>query len=343
MDYSAKEDIIEGLFDKAKTLILPSENNNFRSRFLQSNLLLYCVVLVMLLKIFSITLVLNLPQNIFFADITKSVLENFINQARQTTGLAPLSANEKLDQVAQLKAENMIQNQYFSHTSPSGITPWYWFSKVGYKYKYAGENLAIGFFDSREVYEAWLNSPSHKANILNPNYKEVGTAVMTGFGPNNTIVVVQEFGSQLQEVVVPQPKNQPVAKNNTPEPTFEVRASPTVVSEPEQTPTNSSNNSPQVAGAQGAIEAPKGIFSNDLSSRIISSVLYNSDSILQKITYGLIFVVIGALLMLIFVNLNGEIKKELIYRSAVVILLLIASTIINKDAIISLIPHQIII
>ena len=124
---------------------MPSESNNYKSRFLQSNILLYCVVLLLALKIVTILVSINFPQNIFFADITKSALENFVNQTRQSAGLQPLSENEKLDQAAQLKAENMVQDQYFNHTSPSGVTPWFWFLQAGYNYKYAGENLAIGF------------------------------------------------------------------------------------------------------------------------------------------------------------------------------------------------------
>lgn len=150
MDYSLREDIIERIFEKIKHLILPSENNNYKSRFLQSNALLYCVVLLLTLKIVAISISINFPQNIFFADITKSTLENFVNQTRQSLRLQPLSENKKLEQAAQLKAENMIQNQYFSHTSPSGVTPWFWFLKAGYSYRYAGENLAIGFYDSKK-------------------------------------------------------------------------------------------------------------------------------------------------------------------------------------------------
>ncbi|MCX6723023.1 MAG: CAP domain-containing protein [Candidatus Staskawiczbacteria bacterium] len=144
MDYSVQEDIIERIFEKIKRLILPSEDNNYKSRFLQSNLLLYCVVLLLTLKIVVTLISINLPQNIFFADITKLVLQNSVNQTRQSSGLKPLIENQKLNQAAQLKAQNMVANNYFAHTSPTGVSPWFWFLKVGYNYKYAGENLAIG-------------------------------------------------------------------------------------------------------------------------------------------------------------------------------------------------------
>ena len=118
MDYSLKEEVIESFFQKIKSFILPSEDNNYKSRFLQSNILLYCVVLLLAIKIATILVSTNIPQNIFFADITKSALENFVNQTRQASGLNTLAENEKLNQAAQLKAENMVQDQYFNHTSP---------------------------------------------------------------------------------------------------------------------------------------------------------------------------------------------------------------------------------
>ena len=343
MDYSFKEEIIEHTFERIKCLIVPSEKNNYKSKFLQSNFLLYCVVLLLVLKIGTILISINIPQNIFFADITKSALENFIGQTRQSLGLKPLVENEKLNQAAQLKAENMIQDQYFDHNSPSGITPWFWFLKVGYKYKYAGENLAIGFYDSQEVYQAWLDSPSHKANIVNPNYTEVGTAVLNGFGPNNTTIVVQEFGSQLpvkatavkntntkpvtpQEVVKPQPPA--TLETQTPEPGAQ---------------TNTEWVLSQSTESQDYLEPSIGTGKNNLSSRVLSFVLYNHGELLQDAVYGVSSVVIGILLALIFLGSNINFKKELIFRAVLIIVLLSATTLLNKELIITLIPHQIII
>jgi hypothetical protein len=332
MDYSIKEDTVEYIFGKIKLLIVPSENNNYKSRFLQSNILLYCVVLLLILKIFAVLISINLPQNIFFADITKSSLENFVNQTRQSLGLEPLSENQKLDQAAELKAENMVQNQYFNHTSPSGVTPWFWFLKAGYNYKYAGENLAIGFYDSKEVYDAWLNSPSHKTNITNPNYTEVGTAVLSGFGQNNTIVVVQEFGSQL-------PVKPVVVKNNN------LKSTAATAENPEPSLTNGANGKvlSQTTEAQNSIESPTSNSTNNTSSKLLNYVLYNYEVILQDIIYGISLVVIGILLTLIFFNFNISFKKQLIFRTVLIVVLLSVATLLNKELIISFIPHQILI
>jgi len=344
MDYSLKEDIFKSIFEKIKYLIVPSENNNYKSRFLQSNLLLYCVVLMLVLKIGMTLVSINFPQNIFFADITKSVLENFANQTRQSLGLPVLKNNQKLDQAAQLKAENMVQNQYFNHTSPSGVTPWFWFLKAGYNYKYAGENLAIGFYESKEVYNAWLNSPSHRANIVNPKYTEVGTAVLSGFGSNNTIVVVQEFGTQLLVTTVVKNNNSKPAKV---QPNTQTTAKNTEPATAADTQTSAGNGNEKVLSqateSKISIESLKENNVNDSFSKLLNFVLYSYEELLQNIIYGISMVVIGILLTLIFFNFNINVRKELVFRSVLIMVLLFAATLINREIIISFIPHQIII
>ena len=301
------------------------------SKFLQSKALLYFVVLLLFLKIITVLIPINFPHNIFFADITKSSLENFINQTRQSLGLKPLSENEKLNQAARLKAENMVKDQYFNHTSPSGITPWFWFKQAGYNYKYAGENLAVGFFESQEVYNAWLNSPSHKANIINPNYTEVGTAVLPGFGSNNTIVVVQEFGRQLAVKQIVNNNSKPAA----------------IQPKTANTETGANDASEKVLSqeteSQSSLESLTGNAKNNATSRLLNFVLYNSDKFLQDIIYGVSLIVIGILLTLIFFNFKINFKKELVFRAVIIIALLSVATLLNKEIIISLIPHQIII
>ncbi len=94
------------------------------------------------------------------------------------------------------KAEDMLTNNYFSHTSPAGITPWKWIEDADYDYNYAGENLAMDFTSAEKMNDAWLTSPTHRANILNEKYKDIGVAVKEGvINGRATIVVVQMFGS----------------------------------------------------------------------------------------------------------------------------------------------------
>lgn len=113
------------------------------------------------------------------------------NASRAANGLAPLSLNAQLNSSAQMKANDMIQQNYWSHVSPTGVQPWYWFNQAGYSYSAAGENLAYGFNTGAEVNVAWMNSPSHKANILG-DFSEVGFGIANGpsyQGGANTVVV----------------------------------------------------------------------------------------------------------------------------------------------------------
>lgn len=134
------------------------------------------------------------------------------NQSRSQYNLPSLIENDILNKAAKEKALDMIRNDYFSHTSPANITPWHWFEANGYEYKYAGENLAINYENSVSQHEAWMNSVTHRENILDPHYQETGAAVVEGkLGNKQVIISVQLFA---------QPKNQALiqkhssAKNN---------------------------------------------------------------------------------------------------------------------------------
>jgi len=137
------------------------------------------------------------------AAILPAVLTDLANADRGVNNLETLTWNDTLAEAARLKAEHMAEHGYFSHTSPEGLSPWYWFYRVGYSFRYAGENLAVNFSDSADVEQAWMNSPGHRANILNEHFTEIGISAVPGtFQGRPTIFVVQLFGSpsQRQEV-----------------------------------------------------------------------------------------------------------------------------------------------
>lgn len=131
-------------------------------------------------------------------------LENTViltNKARVESDLGELLINPVLNKVASRKAQHMVKYHYFSHTSPEGIDPWYWFKKEGYDYKYAGENLAINYKTAEEQHVAWMKSPTHRKNILNPRYKEIGIATASGYINNKPAsVTVQAFGSPQKPI-----------------------------------------------------------------------------------------------------------------------------------------------
>jgi Cysteine-rich secretory protein family len=129
---------------------------------------------------------------------SKIILET--NLQRQENGNLPvLIENLKLDDAASAKANDMFLNQYFEHTSPAGVDPGKLVQSHGYNYIVAGENLILGNFSSeKEVVQDWMNSPGHRANILNNRYSEIGVAIIKGTYKGETVWIgVQEFGLPL--------------------------------------------------------------------------------------------------------------------------------------------------
>lgn len=126
-------------------------------------------------------------------------LIQLVNAERAANGLKPLKENGKLDRGAQWKAEDMDAKQYWAHYSPSGEGVGAWLRKTGYEYHNAGENLAMGFSTNEGVIAGWMNSPTHKANILDPNYTETGIGIKIGtFGGASTTFITQFFGEPYE-------------------------------------------------------------------------------------------------------------------------------------------------
>ncbi len=196
-----------------KKFFIPCDENNYRPKILEGKYLIYILLLACFLRLSTFLFFWQLPNTSFFADISKIVLIDSLNDERSDLKIGTLKENALLNKAASLKANNMMQNGYFSHTSPTGVTPWYWFKKVGYNYKSAGENLGIGFVDSGELHQAWNESPSHKANLVNKNYKDIGISFVEGnFQGAKTTIVVQLFGAQkiiptTKPAVVQKPAN----------------------------------------------------------------------------------------------------------------------------------------
>ena len=188
---------------------------------------------VFITVIFSSALIFNLSTA--QAAYSAGTLVTMTNSARAQEGLGALLTNSALASAAFAKANDIIAKDYFAHNSPDGKTPWDFISEAGYNYTYAGENLSIGYNDASELFSAWMNSPTHRENILNPNFREIGIAVVSGeFQGTQTIVAVQEFGAS-QSTNSEQVSSNTVTPTPTPAPTEAVGASPT------STPTNQKN------------------------------------------------------------------------------------------------------
>ncbi len=141
-----------------------------------------------------------LPSRVFLsaaANINVNELVSLANSERQSRGISQLTVDSRLIQAAKAKGEDMIEKDYWSHYGPNGESPWKFILASGYDYIYGGENLAKDFFSAAPIHSAWMSSPSHKSNILNSNFTNVGIAAVTGnFQGKETTIVVQMFGSE---------------------------------------------------------------------------------------------------------------------------------------------------
>lgn len=185
------------MFPTFKKWFIPSEENSYLPHFVRAVPVALFATFVGALFVFSSALqTLLVDEDSFLAAVVSSVLVDLTNADRNNEGIHGLSVNPVLVEAAQAKANHMASNGYFSHNSPDGKTPWYWFGQAGYEFAYAGENLAVFFGDSEDVARAWMNSPSHRANILNSNFTEIGIATAEGYYQGSkTVFVVQMFGT----------------------------------------------------------------------------------------------------------------------------------------------------
>lgn len=165
-----------------------------------------------------------------------AVLADLTNTDRALAGVSSLTWNPTLENAARQKAEDMIANGYFAHTSPAGVSPWFWFDQAKYTFIYAGENLAIDFTESEKVEQAWLNSPTHRANVLNSQFTEIGIAAVDGnFSGRNTTFVVEFFGKPMKTKVASasttttKPKTAVVANTKTTEPEVAGASTETII------------------------------------------------------------------------------------------------------------------
>ncbi len=166
------------------------------------------------------------------------------NNARSANGLAPLNLNSQLNSSAQAKAQDMADKNYWAHVSPDGTQPWYFFDQAGYAYIRAGENLAYGFMTSQGAVDGWMNSPSHRANMLGDYYD-------VGFG----IVNAPDYQSSGQQTIVVAHYGAKASPPPAPAPAPAAPAAPSAPSPPPATPTaETPANSPTTTDTQPAKE-----------------------------------------------------------------------------------------
>ena len=162
-------------------LFFPREDNNYRSEFLHHKAILALILLLVSAGLFTSIIKTNFPSVLGVAsNISNQELLILTNQQRQSNNLNALTDNSELDQAAANKAADMFNKDYWAHNAPDGTTPWVFIKSAGYNYIYAGENLARGFNSAPDVITAWMNSPEHRANILQAGFRDQGMGVSFG-------------------------------------------------------------------------------------------------------------------------------------------------------------------
>jgi len=183
--------------------VVPHRENAYRPHFLRRGWVVFFLALVLATEGFLVaSLVARQAGGSFLASVIASEIVNYTNDARTGARVVALRDSTLLDKSAQAKADDMAQKGYFAHQSPDGRSPWDFIIAAGYDYQYAGENLAVRFVDSKDVVDAWLQSPSHRSNIVKPVYRDIGVGIAQGmYKGSPATFVVQHFGTAATRVL----------------------------------------------------------------------------------------------------------------------------------------------
>ncbi len=188
-----------------KDFFLPTASNKYYPLSLQPHFLYTYLVFMVIFNLFAGRFLSDFPASVLAqSTYSGSDIISLANQDRLGVGLTSLTENQLLDNAASAKATDMLKYQYWAHDNPTtGATPWSFIVASGYSYHFAGENLAQGFTTAADVNTAWMNSPEHKANILNSNYTEIGVAVVDGVLLGGDVTLVVEMFGTPNPVVQP--------------------------------------------------------------------------------------------------------------------------------------------
>lgn len=184
------------MFSRIKRWFVPHAGNGHYPSFWRRGSLSAVVAIALLAGSARFVAPLLWGPDSFLASILPAAIVAFTNEERADLAEPELAVNPLLEEAARLKAEDMAARGYFAHQSPEGWAPWHWLEVAGYGYVRAGENLAVNFDDSDDVVDAWMGSPTHRANIVKGAYTEIGVGMARGrYDGKNAIYVAQFFGT----------------------------------------------------------------------------------------------------------------------------------------------------
>lgn len=333
-------------FGNFLNFLFPTKENNFYPRIFRGRFLEFLFFFAVFWKIIFFCLLFYLPKTPFFAEISKETILFLLNKTRSSFNLPPLRENPSLSLAAYYKAKDMLEKEYFSHWSPEGQWLLDWLRKVNYQYQVAGENLAIGFVDGEEVHQAWMRSPSHRSNILNAKYEEVGIAVLSGkYQGKEVTVVVQIFGTpkrnfSSKESSFLQQKSQSKKETPTPFPT----PSETGTSFPSSLNFETKpDTSPPIEKEPPKLVLSESIFSsNDFFSELILFSLLYAEKYFNFFLRVISLILACLLLVSIFVEIKIQYPR-LILKGIIFILLFYSLSLIQKEGILEILPPHLLV
>lgn len=189
---------------------IPHPGNNHKPHALRTRALSwYAFILITVKVVTALVMFVVYPDPALVSTDIKQEMIELINASRNENGLPPLAVHAELDRAAQNKAADMLLREYFDHTTPDGALPWTFIDTTSYRYRTAGENLAVDFASGKIAHQALMKSALHRANILSSSFNHVGIGVVSGnFQGRETTLLVEFFGSPAAE-----PKSKPALIN----------------------------------------------------------------------------------------------------------------------------------
>lgn len=189
------------LFQTVHDYFMPHARNRFRPHiFSRTSLVVLLVVALAFEGAYLAQVKYVFLKTNFLASVLPETLTTLTNADRASNHLSMVTSDPVLTEAAQASADDMASKGYFSHVTPDGKQPWYWLDAAGYQFSYAGQNLAVNFTDSTDVETAWMNSPTHRANIVKPEYTRVGIGVAHGMYKGKEATFVVQFFATPAEV-----------------------------------------------------------------------------------------------------------------------------------------------
>lgn len=191
-------------FKHLQSFFIPGQDNDHTPRALRPRALTSYALIIILTKLFiSSYLFLVFPTVLSAFTTIENEILTLVNESRAQAQVVPLKIDLELGRAAQAKADDMIANDYFAHFGSDGKSPWDWIDYKKYPYSIAGENLGKDFVTASSVHRALLVSSTHKKNILNPGYRDLGIGIAVGqINNRDTMVLVQMFGARAPAISI---------------------------------------------------------------------------------------------------------------------------------------------